>query len=267
MSQSKKADRQQRSAATKAFLGLLVGVGILYGVVLAYHVATPIPSDDGAEASWLEQCRQVCAQYGLVYTGDIKVDAEVYLDAVESKKLSSPLEELLNAPDFQRAETEQHPLIGKPAPDFTLINAEDQPVSLSTMRKQGPIVLVFYYGYNCSHCVAQLFALQKDLEYFHELGAEVVAISADKPEFTREQYTEYGGFIFPVLSDPDYAVSEAWGVYMRPSESQQEDLLHGTFVIDRSGTVVFANRGYQPFVDNQSLLQWISGTSSRREIE
>jgi peroxiredoxin len=103
-----------------------------------------------------------------------------------------------------------------------------------------------------------LFALQKDLEYFHELGAEVVAISADAPEHTREKYGEYGGFAFPVLSDPDYSVSEAWGIYVRPSPTQQEDLLHGTFVIDRSGIVIFANRGYQPFVDNQSLLQWIS---------
>ncbi|MCA9063123.1 MAG: redoxin domain-containing protein [Planctomycetaceae bacterium] len=121
-------------------------------------------------------------------------------------------------------------------------SVEDQLITSSALEQQGPIVPVFYYGYNCSHCVAQLFALQKDLEYFHELGAEVVAISGDKPEFTREPSAEYGGFTFPVLFDPD-SVSEAWGVYVRPSELQQEDLLHGTLAIDRCGTVVFANRG------------------------
>jgi hypothetical protein len=34
--------------------------------------------------------------------------------------------------------------------------------------------------------------------------------------------------------------------------------LHGTFVIDRHGKVIFANRGYEPFVDNQSLLRWLT---------
>ena len=250
--------KAERTLATRMFLGLLLGVGILYSVVLVYHANTPLPESEAvAEASWLEQCRQLCAQYGLVSTGDIKQDAEIYLDRVDSHALSAPLAELLTDPSFERAETEECELLGKSAPDFKLLNTEDQETSLSELNSNGPVILVFYYGYNCSHCVAQLFALQKDLEYFHELGAEVVAISADAPEHTREKYEEYGKFTFPVLSDPDYKVSHQWEVYYPPTDKEQEDLLHGTFVIDGSGTVVFANRGYQPFVDNKSLLQWI----------
>ncbi len=255
-------DNYQRSSATRLFLALLVGVGLLYGIVLAYHVTTPIPKTEVAEAHWLEQCRQLCARYGLVSTGNIKEDAEAYLEVVDSKKLSAPLEELLSVPDFERAATEEHPLTGQQAPDFTLLNSLDETVTLSSLNKEGPIVLVFYYGYNCSHCVAQLFALQKDLEYFHELGAEIVAISADTPQVTRDQSAEFGGFTFPVLSDSDYAVSETWEVYTRPSETIQEDLLHGTFVIDRQGKVLFANRGYEPFLDNQSLLHWLTNRNS-----
>ncbi|MCA9043836.1 MAG: redoxin domain-containing protein [Planctomycetaceae bacterium] len=248
----------ERGLSTKVFLGLLLAVGVLYGIILIYHANTPLPEPEQmTEASWLEQCRQLCAQYGLVTTGDIKQDAEVYLDRVDSHALSAPLAELLADTSFERAETEDFTLLGSPAPDFKLFNTENEEVSLADLNSKGPVILVFYYGYNCSHCVAQLFAIQKDLEYFHELGAEVVAVSADMPEHTREQYEEYGSFTFPVLSDPDYKVSEQWEVYFPPTEQDQDDLLHGTFVIDRHGKVIFANRGYQPFVDNKSLLFWL----------
>lgn len=260
-------DVEQRSPATKLFLGLLAGIGILYAVILTYHVSTPFPASDAAEAHWLERCRQMCAEYGLVYSGDVKEDVEAYLEAVESEQLSAPLEEILSDAEFERAASQSHPLIGKTAPDFELVNSNDESVRLSPLTDKGPVVLVFYYGYNCSHCVAQLFALQKDLELFEELDAQVVAISADTPEFTREQFAEYGGFTFPVLSDADYAVSEDWSVYVRPSDTELEDLVHGTFVIDGNGTVVFANRGYQPFLDNKSLLHWIANPVAADDVE
>jgi peroxiredoxin Q/BCP len=251
-----------RSLATRMFLTVLACVAVVYGVVLAYHANTPMPAAGTGEASWLEQCRQFCAEYGLVSTGNLKQDAEEYLEVIAGGELAAPLQDLLSDPDFEPAATEEHPLIGQSAPDFTLVNTEDESVSLASFNREGPVVLVFYYGYSCSHCVAQLFALQKDLEYFHQLGAEIVAVSADSPEHTRERYAEYGSFTFPVLSDPEYAVSEEWGVYVRPTDEQQEDLLHGTFVIDRDGTVIFANCGYQPFLDNQSLLHWLADQNS-----
>ncbi|MEQ9406598.1 MAG: redoxin domain-containing protein [Fuerstiella sp.] len=266
--QSNKAEAQQqqgtqpRSVGAKIFLGILVGIALLYGVVLAYHVRTPMPSDGLADADILEMCRQYCAKYGLVSTGDLKADAEAYLEAVDSRQMSASLQELLSDEDFQPVATEDHPLIGKSAPDFSLSDTQDARRSLSDLNRNAPVILVFYYGYNCSHCVAQLFALQKDLSFFHELGAEVVAVSSDQPAYTRKQYAEYGDFFFPVLSDPDLSVSEAWGVYVRRTDDQQENMLHGTFVIDRDGRVVFANRGYEPFVDNRSLLHWLKDAAS-----
>lgn len=252
----------ERSLATKTFLAMLAGFAVLYAVVLTYHVRHPMTQTTAEAPDILELCRQYCAQYGLVPTGDIKVDAEAYLTAVDSQQLSAPLQELLSDDGFQPAATEDHPLLGQPAPDFQLANTQDVTRPLAKFRQQGPVILVFYYGYNCSHCVAQLFALQQDLERFHELGAEVVAISSDSPEFTRKQFAEYGEFTFPVLSDPDLAVAETWGVYVRPTDDQQEDMLHGTFVIDRDGRVVFANRGYEPFVDNRSLLHWLNNPAA-----
>jgi peroxiredoxin len=254
-----------RKSATKLFLSLLGAIAVLYGVVLGYHLLVPEPATAQTEPHWLEQCRQVCLQYGLVPTGNIKADAEAYLAVVQEEKLSAPLEELLNDAAFVRAESEEHPLLGKQFLDFQLTNSAGQMVSLSDYTKQGPVVLVFYYGYTCSHCVAQLIGLQEDLKYFHELGAEIVAFSPDTVEFTQEKYKEYGAFEFPVLADPDYAIAEKYGVFAPATPDAPEDLLHGTFVIDETGKVIFANRGYQPFVDNKSLLYWLAGRGAQSE--
>jgi peroxiredoxin len=129
---------------------------------------------------------------------------------------------------------------------------------LRVLGKNRPVVVVFYLGYGCSHCVAQLLALDKDLHYFRELDADIVAISSDTPEHTSERYKEYGEFHFPVLADVDYAVSQKWGVYLPETEEKPEFMNHGTFVIDRSGQVVWGSIGKEPFLDNKTLLHIIA---------
>jgi peroxiredoxin len=115
--------------------------------------------------------------------------------------------------------------------------------------------LVFYYGYYCNHCVSQLFALNKDVAKFNELGATVLAVSADPSEQTRKRFKEYGAFGFPVLSDPSNAAARKYGAYIPSTKPGEDgDLLHGTFVIDRAGRVTWANRGDVPFTENHTLL-------------
>ena len=252
------ATKVKRSLATELFLGFLGCVALFYILIIVYHYSTPMQRAEATEPDWLEQCRLFCAEYGLVSTGDIKKDAEAYLEVTNRETLSVSLNEILSDSQFEKAETQQHPFLHRQGADFTLPDVEGQAVSLESFRLKKPVILVFYYGYYCSHCVAQLFALEKDLAYFHEMGAKVIAISADSSESTQEKFAKYGSFSFPVLSDHDYRISEAWGLYTRPSQEQAEDLLHGTFVINQAGEVVFANRGHQPFVDNKSLLHWLA---------
>ncbi|MBY0461403.1 MAG: peroxiredoxin family protein, partial [Gemmataceae bacterium] len=60
---------------------------------------------------------------------------------------------------------------------------------------------------------------------------------------------------FPVLSDPSNAVATKYGTYTPSAKPGEDgDLLHGTFVIDRKGRVVWANRGDGPFTENHTLL-------------
>lgn len=242
----------------RLFLGFLGSVACLYAVIVTYHLSVP-RNAAGATPGWMEKCRELCLSYGLIPTGNIAMDAKAYLAVAKPQDLTSSLEEILADREFVRAETEAHPIIGQVPPDFTLPNSKGEMVSLHDLTAQGPVILVFYYGYNCSHCVAQLFGLQKDLHYLSELGAQVVALSADTSEKTAEKFDRYGGFDFPVLSDTDNKTAQIYEVFTPAHGDEEEDLKHGTFIIDKSGKVVFVNRGYQPFIDNKSILFWLAG--------
>ncbi len=184
---------------------------------------------------------------------DLAKEAEADLRRRGFTPLSGELAELVDDPSFEPQATQVHPLLGKAAPDFTLTASDDTPWALSA-RKAGPLVLVFYYGYTCDHCVSQLFGLNKDIGKLRELGADVVAVSPDPPALTRQRYRQYGAFAFTVLSDPDNTVAEAYGAYRRARDGKGGDPTHCTLLIGRDGKVFWANRGDEPFTDGRTLL-------------
>jgi peroxiredoxin len=180
------------------------------------------------------------------------------------KPLSGELQNLLTDPAKQSVPTESHALLKQPAPSFALIGADDKKVDLSELVSRGPVVLVFYYGYGCDHCVAQLFGINKDLRYFSELNATVVAVSPDTPEHTRTQYAEYGKFDFPVLCDRDNrAVAAKYGVFRPATGELSKWQAHGTFVIGRDRIIRWANTGAEPFTENVTLLRELAAAEGR----
>jgi thioredoxin-dependent peroxiredoxin len=186
---------------------------------------------------------------------DLAREAREDLERRSFRPLSEPLQAILADKKYEPIPTQAHTLLLQPAPDFKLADVNGKEWSLAKQLKDGPIVLVFYYGYHCNHCVSQLFALDKDVAKFRELGVQVVAVSADEAEVTRSRFKQYGAFKFPVLSDPGNKVAEQYEVYVPSKTAGQEgDLLHGTFLIDRHGKIVWTNRGDNPFTENRTLL-------------
>lgn len=185
---------------------------------------------------------------------DIAVEAIKHLRETKPFALSGSLTELLAKEKPNLVSTEMHPLIGKKAPEIRLLNSDDQEVELSAALKRGPVVLVFYLGYACDHCVSQLFGLNEDLKYFDELNATVIAISEDHTTKTREKFKKYGSFRFPVLSDPTHEIAMRYGVYNPASNGRRVWEAHGTFVIDPDQTIRWVNTGPEPFVHNATIL-------------
>jgi peroxiredoxin Q/BCP len=258
--------RPKRDLNTKLFLGFLLVTSCFYAVILVYHVNRPLETVTDHD-SILEQCRQICLQYGLVSTGNIKKDAESYIEAVRIHEAAGQNNPLSTDAAFTPAASQELSLIGQSAPDFELPDDSNVRQRLSVLGKGKPMVVVFYLGYGCSHCVAQLIGLDKDLERFHELGAEVVAISSDTPEHTTERYAEYGRFHFPVLADVDYSVAQAWGVYQPETSDKSEVMDHGTFIVDANGRIIWGQQGKEPFLDNRTLLHLIAVSQGRSPVE
>ncbi len=194
---------------------------------------------------------------------NLAANAREFLRSRNIAPLSGSLMSILLDPKHELISTQSHALLSQKAPDFTLRDHKEQPMRLSERSSRGPVVLVFYLGYNCNHCVGQLFSLHDDMDRFRELGAEILAVSPDSPEKTRKRFAQYGPFAFPVLSDPENKVAQQYGIYLPPTEKEAGELQHGTFIIGRDGHVHWVQFGSEPFTDGRTLLRELARIEGR----
>jgi peroxiredoxin len=117
-----------------------------------------------------------------------------------------------------------------------------------------PVVVIFYLGHGCLHCVEQLNAFAPKAKDFQQAGIELVAISTDPPpelKVSIEKCTFEGGFPFPLVSDAGHAVFKTF----RAFDDFESAPLHGTFLIDGQGNVRWQDIGHQPFKEPDFLLK------------
>ncbi|GBC87145.1 Putative peroxiredoxin [bacterium HR12] len=129
---------------------------------------------------------------------------------------------------------------GDPAPDFTLLDQEGRPHALSDHR--GRKVLVYFYPKaDTPGCTTQSCAVRDAREDLASLGVDVLGISPDEPEAQAAFDRKYG-LGFPLLSDPDHAVAEAWGVWGERSMYGKTfmGIIRSAFLIDEEGRVSHA---------------------------
>ncbi|WP_254509518.1 redoxin domain-containing protein [Anatilimnocola floriformis] len=194
---------------------------------------------------------------------NVAAEARAFLQEKKVRPISNDLQAILTNSSQDSLPSQEHPLLGTIAPDFNLRDDRGESTTLANCLQNGPVVLVFYYGYHCNHCVGQLFAVNDDLAKFRELDATVIAISADPITETQARYAEYGRFGFSVLSDPGNQIAARYGVFTPAAGNKPEELIHGTFVIAANGEITWCNFGDEPFTDNRSLLIEIAKTSGR----
>ncbi len=125
--------------------------------------------------------------------------------------------------------------VGKAAPEFTL-EGTDGTMSLADFRGR-VVVLVFYPGDNTPVCTRQLNAYTDDIEAFHAVGAQVLALSPQSVVSHDEFSCKQGGFGFPLLADTDKVVGEAYGI-LGPLGFYRRSV----FVIDAEGILRWAHK-------------------------
>ncbi|MFO0960790.1 MAG: redoxin domain-containing protein [Isosphaeraceae bacterium] len=135
------------------------------------------------------------------------------------------------------------PTIAEP---FTLTDTDGQPWSLGG-REGKQYVLLFYLGNKCAHCMQQLQEFGKAYEDFRKDGVEVIGISTDDVETSRQlkANSEEVKFPMPLLSDPSLGVFRAYRCF----DDFEGTPMHGTFLVDQAGRVRFSRISAEPFLD------------------
>lgn len=132
---------------------------------------------------------------------------------------------------------------GQPAPGFSLTSDEGATVSLGDFRGHR-VIVYFYPAAGTPGCTKQACDFRDNLATLTDADLTVLGISPDEPAklatFRADQ-----GLTFPLLSDPDKAVMQAYGAYGEKTMYGRTSVgvIRSTFVIDAEGNVEEAQYG------------------------
>lgn len=129
---------------------------------------------------------------------------------------------------------------GRQAPDFTLSDAQGRTVSLSDHRGRR-VIVYFYPKASTPGCTTQACDFRDSLARFAADGFAVVGISPDRPE-ALATFADAESLDFPLLSDPDHRVAEAYGAWGEKKNygKTYEGLVRSTVVVGPDGEVELA---------------------------
>ena len=133
---------------------------------------------------------------------------------------------------------------GDPAPPFALTDQHGNTVELASYKGRR-VLLYFYPKADTTGCTAQSCGLR---DAAPDLGdTAILGISPDQPQTQAKFDTKYG-LGFPLLSDPDHAVAEAYGAWGEKSMYGRtyEGIIRSAFVIDEDGNVAEARYKISP---------------------
>ncbi|MBT7853831.1 MAG: peroxiredoxin family protein [Opitutae bacterium] len=172
---------------------------------------------------------------------------------------SNPVAKVANRPALDSL----GPFRWKPMPalDWSFTDTNGKKLSLADYKGR-PVIIIFYLGFDCLHCVEQLDAFAPKAEAFRKAGIDLVAISTESQNGLREALKVYrdGGdnIPFPIIADESLEVFKAYRVY----DGFEQTPLHGTFLVDAEGNVRWQDISHDPFTDVDFLIE-----ESRRLLE
>lgn len=163
---------------------------------------------------------------------------------------------------------------GTAIPKVTLKDVDGVAVSLASLHKNGPVVLVFFRGGWCPICTRHTSDLIRVNDRVQELGAHLVGISPDNTEHSKENRTK-NKIPFLLLSDADVAAAKAFGLAFRVDDDTMKkysgfgiDLekasgqkhhalpVPAVYIVDKTGKIVFAhsNPDYRQRLDVERII-------------
>lgn len=124
--------------------------------------------------------------------------------------------------------------IGDQAPDFTLVTQAGEPLRLSSVWRESPVVLVFFPLAFSGRCQGELCEIRDNIAIFEDASVRVVGISVDSHHSLRA-WAEQQGYGFDLVSDfwPHGEVARAYEVFLE----DRGFATRASFLIDTEGVV------------------------------
>jgi peroxiredoxin Q/BCP len=126
---------------------------------------------------------------------------------------------------------------GDVAPAFSMPASQGRTVSSEALKGR-PYVLYFYPKADTPGCTKEACAFQEALPQLGRLGIEVIGVSKDKMK-PIEKFAEKYGLAFPLASDAETQVAEAYGVWVEKSMYGKKymGLERSTFLVNAEGVI------------------------------
>ena len=130
--------------------------------------------------------------------------------------------------------------IGTIAPDFELLDQNGEARRLADYRGRR-VILYFYPKDMTSGCTKQACAFGALYPQFREKGAVVLGVSKDSVA-SHKRFEEKYGLPFPLLSDPELKVIQAYDVWKEKMNYGKLTMgvVRTTYLIDENGIIVKA---------------------------
>ena len=104
---------------------------------------------------------------------------------------------------------------GKKAPAFKMAASGGRTASSAALKGK-PYLIYFYPKADTSGCTVQACGVQEALPQLGKLGLEVIGVSPDAMPAI-DKFAKKYSLEFPLASDPEHAVAEAYGVWVEKS--------------------------------------------------
>jgi peroxiredoxin Q/BCP len=152
------------------------------------------------------------------------------------------------------------PVIGKPAPDFTLPSSTGENVSLRQFKGKKTVILYFYPKDETPGCTREACDFRDHAADFGTSGTVILGVSTDSLE-SHQHFKEKNRLPFPLLADVDSTVSKLYGVYKQRNlyGKKYMGIERTTFVIDRTGRIAQIYPKVKVEGHIQQLMEFVGG--------
>ena len=148
--------------------------------------------------------------------------------------------------------------VGDVAPDFELLSDESKPVKLSDFHGQ-QVIVFFYPKADTPGCTTQACGLRDNYTTIQAANGIVLGISPDQPD-ALTKWKEKEGFPYPLLSDPEHSVAEAYDVWgeKKMYGNSYMGIIRSHFVVDADGKVADVQYKISPKDSVKKAVKFVS---------